>query len=123
MALLAFSVMKRNAINFFRNSILYIHLWFYSQTGHCCFLLCWLKSLTKILLLQFIKNPHSRDSIRAGIHLDQRKRKLILLALLFIELFKFALLKSFQVKSTKSKYFATEWIHPEVIISKIKKDF
>ena len=67
-------------------------------TSHCHFLMCWLKSLIKSLLLQFIENPHSWDSIRAGIHLDLRREKLILLALLLTELLKFALRKSFQGK-------------------------
>ena len=52
--LLLFSVMKRNAINFFRNLILYTHIWFLltkkKLTSYCRFLMCWLKSLTKSLL-------------------------------------------------------------------------
>ena len=39
-----------------------------------------------------MENPHLRDSIHAEIHLDQRG-KLILLALLFTEVLKFALRK------------------------------
>ena len=70
--------------------------------GH--FLMFWLKNLRKSFLPQFIENPHLQDSTHAGIHLDQRKGKQILLALLFTKLLKFAALwKSFQEKSAKSK--------------------
>ena len=111
MTLLSFSVLKRNATNFFKNLILYTHLWFLLTKKkiiiHCCFLICWSKNLAKSLLLQFIENPYLRDNIHAGIYSEQKRRKLILLALLFTGFLKFALLKNSQVKSTTSK---TEWI-------------
>ena len=84
----------------------------------------WLKSLTKSLLLQFIENPHSRDSIRAEIHLEQRRGKLILLVLLFTELLKFALLKNSQVKSTKSKIFCERTdTHKKSLFPELKRKF
>ena len=67
------------------------------------FLLRWSKSLTKSFLLQFIESPHLRDSIYAEILLDKKRGKLVLLALFFTELLKFALQKSSRVKSAKSK--------------------
>ena len=104
MILLSFSVMKWDAINFIKNLIFYIHLWFLltknTLTIHCHFLMYCLKILTKSFLLQFIENPHLQDSIFTGIHFNQRG-KLILLAVLFTELLKFALLKSSQVSKIK----------------------
>ena len=73
-------------------------------------------------LLQFIKNLQSRDSIRAGIHLDERRGKLILLPLLFTELLKFAPPEKFSSEVDKIKNILRENGYPEeVIISRIKK--
>ena len=75
--LLPFSVMKRNAINFFKNLIFCTHLWFLltkkTLTSHCCFLMCWLKKSNKRFITSVYKKTHLQDSIHTGIHLDQRK--------------------------------------------------
>ena len=107
MILLQFSTVKRNATSFFKNSTLCNHPWFLLTTKKLIiyyhFFIIWSINLTKSFLSQFIENRHSRDSTRAGIHLDQRRGRRISLAVSFTELLKFALRKSFHVKSAKAK--------------------
>ena len=103
MTLLPFSVMKRNATSFFKNSIFYTHLWFLltrkKLSINCYFLMFWSKNLTKFYLLQ-LRKPTFTGQYR---HWDQRRERLILLALAFTEFLTYALVKISQVESTKSK--------------------
>ena len=107
----------------------YTHPWFLLMKKnliiHCHFLMFWSKNLTKSFLPQLTENPTSQDSVHAGINLDQRRgqqRPKKTKALLFIKLLKFALQKSFDVKSAKSRIS-----HDKTAIQKklsgIKKEF
>ena len=92
------SAMKQNATSFFKNSMLYIHPWFLLTKKkliiHCHFLIFRSKNLTKNFLPKFTEDRHLRNSIHAEVHLNQRRGRQILLALLFTE--KFALPKPFK---------------------------
>ena len=113
---LLFSVIKRNTTSFLKNFILYTRLIFTHEKQNYnsqTFLYVLVRKSNKTFLTlieqfykieeKFIENLRLLDSIHAGIHLNQRREKLILLVLLITELLKFALLKSLQVKSAKSK--------------------
>ena len=76
----------------------------------------------KTFLTSVYRKPTLTDSMHTWIYFDKRRRKLILLALLFTELLKFALRKSSQVKSTKSKIFCDRMvIQKKSLFLKIKR--
>ena len=96
MLFLPLSVMKRNVTNFFKNLILCIYLCFYLRKDDSNFLLFYVlvKKSNEKFFLQFIGSLHLPYSIHVGVYLDQKKEKLILLALLFTKLLKYPLQKS-----------------------------
>ena len=76
----------------------------------------------KTFLTSVYRKPTFTDSMHAWIYFDQRKRKLILLALLFTELLKFALRKKLSSEVNKIKTILRQNSYPEeVTIFKNKK--